>query len=344
MKLTSVACLASVCGWLLGAVAPSQALAADADDQAARKKTQREDIDRARSHFLRGADLFREGNYEAALIEFKRANEIAPNYRILYNIGQTYQELQNYTGALDSFQRYLEMGGNKIDAERRAYVEQQIEKLRGRVASVTLHVNVSGADVLVDDTPVATTPLSGPLLVSAGKRKITVSKPPAVPVVKFIEVAGGDRVDLNIDLALPKQMTSNLPPTRNGNNVAPKTIVVREDSPGLSTGFWIGLVSTGALTVGASVTGVMALSARSDLDQELGTYPTTAQRIEDAKSKTETLALTTDILAGAALVSGAITIYLAADNKPDDQPSIENKADSVSVDVGPGTVWLTGSF
>ncbi|MBV9946426.1 MAG: tetratricopeptide repeat protein, partial [Myxococcales bacterium] len=37
-------------------------------------------------HFKRGLQLFDEGDYTLALVEFNRAYQLAPNYRALYNI------------------------------------------------------------------------------------------------------------------------------------------------------------------------------------------------------------------------------------------------------------------
>jgi len=44
----------------------------------------------AASRFKKGLELFKDGDYQAALIELRRANELAPNYNVLYNIGQVY--------------------------------------------------------------------------------------------------------------------------------------------------------------------------------------------------------------------------------------------------------------
>ena len=41
----------------------------------------------AATRFKKGLDLFKDGDYQASLIEFRRANELAPNYNVLYNIG-----------------------------------------------------------------------------------------------------------------------------------------------------------------------------------------------------------------------------------------------------------------
>src|SRR3954464_11843156 len=75
-------------------------------------------------HFQRGVSLYTEADYRAALVEFRRAYEIAPNSAVLYNIGETYYQLQNYAAALSTLQRYLNESGTT--AAHRRDVEQTI--------------------------------------------------------------------------------------------------------------------------------------------------------------------------------------------------------------------------
>ena len=175
-------------------------------------------VNKAREHFNRGVELFKEGNFQAALIEFRRANEVSPNYRILFNLGQTYFELQDYAGAMKSFDAYLLQGGAEIPAARRAEVEQELGKLRSRVARATITTNVAGAEILVDDSVVGKSPLSEPLLLSAGKRKLAISTGRGTPTVKFVELAGGDAVTVELLVetaaAAPAPVAAPVQPTQ----------------------------------------------------------------------------------------------------------------------------------
>src|SRR5688572_20736629 len=84
---------------LASASATVPVFAADAPTQ--------EQIKDAGRHFQRGVALFSEADYPGALVEFKRANEIAPNAAVLWNIGQTQYQLRNYAAALTTFEKYL---------------------------------------------------------------------------------------------------------------------------------------------------------------------------------------------------------------------------------------------
>src|SRR5262245_20824847 len=80
--------------------------------------------------YKKGVDLFNESDFQAALIEFRRAYGLAPNYAVLYNIGQVYFQLQDYAHALTTLEQYLAEGGKNIAAARRSEVEKDIAKLK----------------------------------------------------------------------------------------------------------------------------------------------------------------------------------------------------------------------
>src|SRR6185369_5369446 len=114
----------------------------------------------AGKHFQRGVALYTEADYRAALVEFRRAYETAPNPAVLYNIGQTYYQLQNYAAALMTLQRYLTEAGPA--ALHRKEVEQTLETLQSRVGKVTITTNLAGTDIAIDDEPAGKTPFAEP--------------------------------------------------------------------------------------------------------------------------------------------------------------------------------------
>src|SRR4051812_42949552 len=64
-------------------------------------------IEEAQRRYVRGKDLYEENDFQAALVEFRRAYDLAPNYKLLYNIAQVCYQLQDYPGALRTFNKYL---------------------------------------------------------------------------------------------------------------------------------------------------------------------------------------------------------------------------------------------
>ena len=252
----------------------------------------------ADAHFRRGIELYKEADYPAALIEFRRAYEIDPRYQALYNIGEDYFQLQDYANALKTLEKYLKDGGAQISAARREEVQKEVDKLRTRVATLDVTTSVPDVEIAVDDVSMGKTPLAAPLVVSAGRRRLTATRPGKPPVTQIVELAGGDA----------KKLVINLPDDGGGPEVAPPAKVPAAP--------W---VITGVLTAGAVVTGALALGASGTLKTDLTTGGIDQGTLNSDHSKTFALALTTDILIGAAIVAGGISIYFTATagSKPD---------------------------
>lgn len=131
----------------------------------------------AATRFQRGVGLFKDGDFEAALTEFKQAYRIAPFYEVLYNIGLTQRRLFQYGEAVKSLNDYLEQGGKKVSAQRREAVRKELEEIRQLTCEVTLVIAGEGEAVItVDGIEVGKTPLKEPLLLRPGKRTIVVKR------------------------------------------------------------------------------------------------------------------------------------------------------------------------
>ncbi len=272
--------------------------------------------DDARGHFTRGVELFKEADFRAALIEFQRAYDAAPNYKVLYNLGQTSLELQDYAGALKAFRGYLEGGGNQIPAARRAQVEGDLKKAESRVARVEIAVNVEGADIVIDDVTVGRSPLREPVLVSAGRRKIVATKVGLTAVTRVIDVAGGDRPRVSLDLVdntqpVQSQVTLPVSPTQTETRTTSNPPPEGRTTTGPSTAFYVSLVSTGTLAVGAGVLGALALVAKSNFDSKLAQVGVQTSQVDDARNQTRSFALATDIVGGVAIAGAITTVILA---------------------------------
>jgi hypothetical protein len=253
-------------------------------------------VERARVHYERGLQLFNEENYDAALFEFERAYELAPSYKILYNMGRIQRQQNNYAAAIRSYARYLREGGAGVPADRRAEVEAEIGVLKPRVAAVKVTVNVDGADVYADDIPVCSatiesscvgkSPLQAPIIVNGGRHKITATKPGYAPATALVSVVGSDAIDVKLDLAIYAQPAA--PPRR-----VP----------------WGGWIATGVLAAGAGAFGYLALSQSSKLESDLTQPNADPDALDSRSSRTKTFGLVADGLAISAVVVGAISLY-----------------------------------
>lgn len=293
------------------------------------------DVESARGHFQKGVRLYKERSFDAALAEFERAYELAPDYRILYNLGQVQMERHDYVAALERFREYLKRGGAALTAGRRAEVDSQLTDLAGLVASLTVVVEPEGADLVVDGVSVGTLPIRESVLVNAGVHNVAVRKAGYAPAQRTITVAGGDRQRLNISLdreaALDKTEASDL--------LAPR---VREVPN--RTRLWISVAAAGALGLTAGILAVRANSIKTEFDNDLNTFPGDAHRIAEDRSRLRLYAGLTDGFGVAALVAGAFATYFALSEGPSPPRTEHAAGPRLHLAGDPSGVRLVGEF
>jgi hypothetical protein len=294
-----------------------------------------ETVSQAQTRFRRALELYQEGNLDAARAEFHRAYDESPNYRVLYNLAQVQFELHDYPAALATFEKYLHDGGNRIAAERRAQVTADVEKLQSRVALVDIRANVAEAEVFVDDVPVGSLPLSAPVVVSAGRRKIALTRVGYVPATQWLDVGGGDRPRLSFEL---REVVLSARPERKGIDLTERLAPARPP-PRAGDGVpWFGWFATGTLALGAGVAGALALTAAADLQRDRTSFGVERAEMDQQKRNVDQLALATDVLIGAAAVSAGVSLYLTLTRKP----KLESSSPELS--LGYRSLALSGKF
>jgi hypothetical protein len=290
----------------------------------------------AAKHFQRGVALYGETDYRAALVEFKRAYALAPNVSVLYNVGETEFQLQDYAGALTTFERYLAEASSS-DAHR-SEVESNVEVLRARVGHVAITTIPPGAEIAVDDQNFGRTPLEKSVLVSIGHRKIVASMPGRPSLTRYVDVAADDNLTVTLQLAAAGDLGPSSPPKAAAPSKEP------EAAPGngatLRTVGWIG---TGLLGAGAITLAVLADHESSTLQRMRATYPTSAADLARESSLTSTYSLVADSLTAAAIVVGAISAYMTF-TSPSTDSHVRGSASEVRVGVGPGSARFEMTF
>lgn len=278
----------------------------------------------AGKHFQRGVALYTEADYRAALVEFRRAYDTAPNPAVLYNIGQTYYQMQNYAAALITLQRYVSESGPA--ALHRREVEQTLETLQSRVGKVTITTNLAGADIAIDDEPTGKTPFAEPQLVSIGRRKVTASHPGTPPQTQFVDVAAGDTMQLSFTLNEAVAMAASAAP-----------LAVRDAAPGRprpsNRGVLLGWSATGVLAAGAVTTAVLAFRASTKLKDARESFPVTQTELDGKSSNVKRYAIAADVLTGLAVITGLVTLKYTL-----------SRSHEVSVALVPTGVALAGTF
>jgi len=267
-----------------------------------RVRAQDEDPERAQeaaARFDRGVELYSEGSLDAALVQFERAYELVPDYRVLYNLAQVQAERHEYVAALGLFQRYLREGNGEIADVRREETVAQIEQLAQRIARLSVESNVPDAKLFVDDELVATLPLATPVLIDSGVRTLRVEAPGRMPALRKLKVAGGDETKISIPLR-----------ERVDGAVAQGA---REVGPPSYRPMWIASATAVALAGATLTTGLLARSANRDLDAELGRFGASEKRLRAQRATVRTRAGLTDGLAIATAIAVGVAVYYLID-------------------------------
>jgi PEGA domain len=315
---------------LLSLAALLAATTARADDPKKDAPPAASKSDEASQHFRSGVAFYKDHDYAAALVEFKRAYELVPNYTVLYNLGQTAGDLKDYAAALSAFDQYLREGAAKVPAARRKEVQAAIDDLQKKVGSIKITVNVDGADVLVDDRSVGTSPLAGAVTANVGQRKVSATSSGFTPAQRVVDVAGAGETVVSLELI--KIGATAPPPADTPPEPPPKQ--------GFPIFTWASLAATGATTLVTVVLGGLAVSAHGSLQTALGTFPGNPTTIADAEARTKTFANATDafigISAAGAVATGALFLF---------GPRVTEKAKpAAAVSVSPAGVVVRGVF
>jgi hypothetical protein len=301
----------------------------------------------AKDRFTRGLKLYQDKNYEAARVEFERAYALAPSYKLLYNIGYCYRQLNDYVAAIKALERFMAEGDKEIPADRREEVTTSLADLKTRIASIEVSVvggeggskttPVVGAVITVDDVPVGTSPLREPIVVNPGRRKISASEKGGTPVTQVITVGGRETARVTLELT------------------GPRTIVVEKKNASLAP--IVAWSVTGALVAGTVITGVLALNAESDqrdMLKSLGPNPQTQQKsLDDARDKTQTLSAVSDGLLAASIVGAGVSTILtiraltassSSTTESKEKPAAQTKKPKVQAGFTGTGLLLSGSF
>lgn len=258
----------------------------------------------ARVHFDRAIVLFESGNASGALAEFQRAYDLSRRASVLYNIGATHQALHDYPQAIEALRRFLAAGDGRPGPQRELAQRalRQMEPLVARLRLVR-----SPADAVVR---LAGRTLTGDAVtVGPGTHTLSATAPGFELQQVQVTVVSGDDREVQISLAPVSPASPVSPANPDARGALPPS-----GEPGATPGrvaFWSMVITGGALAVGATITGGVAIAAQQDY---------ASRRVDDPSapglaSRGEALALTADLLAFGALGAGAAAVVFGLQSR-----------------------------
>ena len=297
--------------------------------------------------YQEGTALFKEEQFLEAAAAFRRAYDINPHWKILYNIAQCDAAAGHYGKALEGFERYLALGADNIDMVRQREIEEEVDRLQRLVGYVNLTAP-AGAVIYVDGEQRGTAPLPGKLMIVA-------SVTHELKVVLNDEILTNRKIQVNgrqsISLAVQEKTESN-PKDRQPEKAqrATNTEVAQSSKPPRQTQWRkrlmptsIALMATGGASIAASlVVGAVGLKRQKDLEDSCSAEGCDSKDFEKNRS-IDSLAKAGNVLliSGAALaIGGGVMFWVVKRRLPKERLT----AVTPVVGLNFGGVLVTGRF
>ncbi len=281
----------------------------------------------AMAAFKEGKELFNAGEFARASDAFRKANNLKPNWKLLYNIGQCEAAAKRHGLALEAFEAYLSQGGDDIPEGRQVEVSEEVKRLRGMVGEVEVNAP-DGAAVVVDGVERDKAPLPGPLMVAAGvTHQILVKLGDEVLLDRSIKVSSSKTVTVEVE-AGPQPAVAAGEEEEKADEAEPETAPVADEPETKKNKLrmW-GWITTGlgaAVLAGSAVTGGMALAKSKDLDGNCDDAGC-PEDYWDSNDTMNTLGTTTDVLIGvgsAVTVAGVVMLIVSATSDEGDEGDV----------------------
>jgi len=261
----------------------------------------------AESAFNDAVHAYDRGAYTDALSGFRHAYALKPSYKLLYNIGLTEVALGDSARALDAFEGYLAGG---VPAARASEVHDAIAKLRTKVGELTLAASEAKSAITVDETALPADAALRPIRVNVGEHRVCATKSGTGSTARCQALSV--EPESRIALTFPEPASGSGSASASASASVSTAPAQPSDATDGQRGDrrWLAWAAAGAFAAGATVTGVLALGAHSDQKVAEKQQGITRTELDQAQSKTQHLALATDLLLAGAAVSTGVALYL----------------------------------
>jgi hypothetical protein len=148
---------------------------------------------------------------EDSLHELQAAYRICPDRELLFLIGAQNARLEHHVEAIETLEKYLNEGGDRISPERRTEVQEYITREMAFIAILDVRTTPPGVSVRLDGSPVGETPLPRPLRVAQGFHRLVLSREGYVTVERDKQAERGKQYDITVDLTPAPPPAATIP-------------------------------------------------------------------------------------------------------------------------------------
>ncbi|HEY8091268.1 MAG TPA: PEGA domain-containing protein [Polyangiaceae bacterium] len=145
--------------------------------------------------------LLGDGDFAGAAIKFQAAYDQSSDARLLWNIAACEKSQRHYAKTMALVRRYLDSGGSLLTEADRREAKGLIDAIESFTVRLSITVSETGADVYVDDERVGTSPLTQPVTVDIGQRRVTAKKAGFADATQTVPVGGSGAADVSLTLS-----------------------------------------------------------------------------------------------------------------------------------------------
>lgn len=223
---------------------------------------------KARELYADGLKAFQKQKWPQAYAAFLGAWALQKHYAIAGNLAATEMQLGHHRDAAEHvtiYVRGITQDAKKTPAERET-AKLLLDVAAAKVVTVTVSVNVAGADVWMDGARIGAAPLEDPIFVEAGKHEVEVRLDDYVTQRHKVEGVPGDKRPLSITLVKRVDVVPAASATAVPSATATSTATAPPPPRSMVPGLVLGGASAVSLIVGGVLVGI-AESTRSELEE-----------------------------------------------------------------------------
>ena len=253
----------------------------------------------ARARFDRGV----------ALAEFQRAYDLSQRPSLLFNLAATHQSLHEYPEAIDALRRFLTANAH-THARQRRDAERALRELEVLVARLRVQRDPPDATVTLDGRPLA----GDEALVGPGAHTLDATAPGRVALRIAVTVASGDTRAVRLALVAETTRRAVVPVAPVEAPVAAPAVAPLV-APSGRPWLWATIATGGALALGASIVGVLAVQNHGDFLSRAASDP----ELDALARRGRALSIAADVMAVGAVAAGAAAVVIAVRGAPSAQ-------------------------
>jgi hypothetical protein len=329
-------CSALALGVALASITPTASAQPSSGPSAAEKET-------ARSLFESGNDKLEAKDYAGAAEDFKGADDIMKVPTTALMAGKALQELGKLVEARDAFVRATlypaAAAESDVQKDARREAKGLATALEPRIATLTFAIRGPDDDVAVEVTidgeAVPANLVKHPRKVNPGEHQVVASAPGFLEASQTVTLAEGQEQSVSLSL----KPDPSYKPDEPGGGDAPDR---PDDGGGLSPLVFVGFGVAGAGLIAGGITGLMAMSKSSDVEDQCtgDVCPASAEEDNDSATTLAHVSTIGFVLAGAGAAVGVVGLLMSGSS--DEAPA----SGGVELEpiVGPGSLGVRGRF